>query len=82
MAVSIILDLPFLGSSSEASWLPCCEEAQAPYRDIQLVSNGGLMPAAMCVNLEHDPPLAELSVDFLAANFDGREARLTKLRSS
>jgi len=61
-------------SSSAASSLPCCEEDQAAYGDNHLVRNGGLMPAAMCVNLEDAPPLA--------ATFDGPEAGLTKLSPS
>lgn len=40
------------------------------------------MPAAMCVNLEDDPPLVELAVDCLAANFNGARARFTKLSPS
>lgn len=39
-------------SSSGASWLSCCEEVQAAYGDNHLVRNGGLVPAAMCVNLK------------------------------
>ena len=74
--------VPSWVSCSGVSWLPCSDEAQVAYGDIHLVRNGGLMPAAMCVNLEDDPPLVELSVDCLAANFNGARARLTKLSPS